>query len=201
MSDQCTCPPCPTEDCRSVDEMCTDPDCQWGKYAGCRVHGPAIWERMKQENWSPFGTHIDIIRAELEFTGNQNGLPAWERPVLKDEWFKQIDEALGGLYVPGLESSTPVVIALQKVFAKELYGRLIEQRNFWSEKFTQQSAEFQEEHVELQKQLDAKTFLKDAAEALLLKREMEINKLNEELDENVGIMQVLRRRAEEADNS
>jgi hypothetical protein len=37
--DVCTCPPCTTEDFRSVDDMCADPDCCWGDIdPNCPIH-------------------------------------------------------------------------------------------------------------------------------------------------------------------
>jgi hypothetical protein len=39
-NDPCTCPDCITEDFRSIDEMCTHPDCQWGTIdPHCPLHG------------------------------------------------------------------------------------------------------------------------------------------------------------------
>jgi hypothetical protein len=33
------------------------------------------------EGWSTFGTHIDQPNVELEFWGEDGGVPIWERPV------------------------------------------------------------------------------------------------------------------------
>jgi hypothetical protein len=78
------------------------------------------WEKMTKEGWSSFGTHVDM-RAELEFSGEDDcGLPLWERPVKKTKLYKEIEQALGGLYIPGLESASPVIQKIQKLFADEM---------------------------------------------------------------------------------
>jgi hypothetical protein len=36
----CTCPTCTTEDFRSVDDLCMDPECLWGEIdPECPLHG------------------------------------------------------------------------------------------------------------------------------------------------------------------